>query len=152
MHKFCLRLIAAYKWSIVVLEKSLSPQGHSKWNLDTRKPVPLLRLSPEPFTTSWALGLSPSSSWELEGTAGDPLQKLPSKCQAIHSNLQLPHRNSHRNSSWLLSSHPAAARPLTDPRTYAISKHVMLCKPSIGSSPRKLLEVEEAEASWEGRG
>lgn len=42
LHKFCLRLIAACKWGIVVQDKSQQSlsSGSPKWNLDTRKPVP----------------------------------------------------------------------------------------------------------------
>lgn len=50
-------------------------------------------------------------------------------------------RNSHRLScqSRLLSPHPAAAVFHRPKDTHATSEHKILCKPSFGSSPRKLL-------------
>ena len=146
MHKFCLRLIAAYKWSIVALEKSLSPQGHPSgiWTQESLSPN-----GPPPRALPTLLGSGLASFIKLRAR-GHSRRLL---CESSLPNARLfiaacsSLRNSHRLTaqSWLLSRHPAAAGPLTDPRTHAISKHKVLCKPAIGGSSRRLWEVERKQ-------
>ena len=153
MHKFCLRLIVAYKWSIVVLEKSLSPQGHPS-GIWTQESLSLNRPPPRALHNLLGSGLVSFIKLRAREHSGRLLCKtsLPKARLFIATCSSL--RNSRRNSSWLLSPYPAAARPLTEPGTHTPSQHRgthtpsqhrMRCKTIHWESAKETPEVERRQ-------
>lgn len=159
MHKFCLWLIAAYKWSIVAPKRvsSLSLWGHPSriWTQESLSP----HGSREPFYNLSSQGLSPPGSRELEGMVGDSSGRtLPPKAKLFIATCSSC-RNSQR---WLpkvaIVLHPASATTFLyrsrDPAAWYCTRHQMLCKQIISCICRentRKLRRGKAEASWKGK-
>lgn len=106
-----------------------------------KKACPLMGPPPRALPNLPDPGLVSFIKWRARGHSGRLLcESSPNARLFIATCCSL--WNSHRltRQSPLLSLHPAAARVFHRAKdTHTISKHTMLCKPSIGSSPRKLL-------------